>query len=104
MIYIFMREKGEITEEEYNTFVAIRNLSDEDWAKVEEDYKNGVISEEEFKQMKNIREMPDDWATAENLFKGMGNGLANGVWEGLQWYVGGRLGKWRRKIRKMADK
>lgn len=89
-----MYEKGEITEEELNSFMAIRNLTDEQWAEIEKDYKNGVISKEEFEQIKQIKEMPDDWKTLENGIKGIGYGVANGVWEGVQWYVGGKLGNW----------
>lgn len=102
-----MKENGEISEEQYNSMIMVRNLSDEDWAQVEEDYKNGIIGKDEYEAMKQIRDMPDDWTTAENLFKGMGYGAANGVWEGIQWYVGGYLGAWRRskfKISNRSDK
>jgi len=92
-----MYERGEITEEELNSFMTIRNLTDEQWAEIEEDYKNGVISEEEFEQIKQIKEMPDDWKTLENGLKGAMYGVANGVWEGVQWYVGGKLGSWTLK-------
>lgn len=87
-------EKGEITEEEYNTFTAIRSMTDEQWAEIEKDYKDGKISEEEFEQIKQIREMPEDWKTFENGWKGLLYGVANGVWEGVQWYVGGKLAGW----------
>lgn len=87
-------QKGEITEEEYNTFTAIRSMTDEQWAEIEKDYKDGKISEEEFEQIKQIREMPEDWKTFENGWKGLLYGVANGVWEGVQWYVGGKLAGW----------
>lgn len=89
-----MYEKGEITKEQYNSYVMIRNLTDEQWEQIVLDYKNGKISKEEFEMMKEIREMPDDWRTLENGLKGIGYGVANGVWEGIQWYVGGKLGSW----------
>ncbi len=87
-------EKGEITEEEYNTLTAIRGMTDDQWAEIEKDYKDGKISEEEFEQIKQIREMPEDWKTFENGWKGLLYGVANGVWEGVQWYVGGKLAGW----------
>lgn len=85
-------EKGEITEEQYNSFVMIRELSDEQWASIVNDYDSGKISKEEFELMSQIREMPEDWTTLENGLKGLGYGITNGVWEGIQFYVGGKLG------------
>lgn len=90
-------EKGEITQEEYNTFTTIRSLSDEQWKEIEKDYKNGNISKEEYEQIKQIREMPEDWRNFENGWKGLLYGVANGVWEGVQWYVGGKLAGWTMK-------
>lgn len=87
-------EKGEITQEEYSTLTTIRSLSDEQWKEIEKDYKNGNISKEEYEQIKQIREMPEDWTTFENGWKGLLYGVANGVWEGVQWYVGGKLAGW----------
>lgn len=84
-------EEGEITEEQYNTFVYIRGLTDEGWAEIENAYKNGEIGEEEFALMQQIRELPEEWATAENAFKGITYGAASGLWEGVQWYLGGKL-------------
>lgn len=95
-------EKGEITEEEYNTFTTIRGMTDDQWAEIEQDYKDGKISKEEFEQIKQIREMPEDWKTFENGWKGLLYGVANGVWEGVQWYVGGKLAGWAIKGQKVA--
>lgn len=89
-----MYQKGEISEEQFNSYVMIRELTDAEWAEIEQDYKNGLISEEEYNAMKQIREMPDDWKTLENGLKGLAYGVANGVWEGVQWYVGGKLAGW----------
>lgn len=87
-------KKGEISKDQYNTMVQIRNLSDEQWKEIKNDYKNGKISKKEFEQLKTIREMPDDWKTIENLVKGLGSGGATGVWEGLQYYLGGKIAGW----------
>ena len=89
-----MYENGEISEEQLKSFVEIRNLSDEEWTKIKEDYSNGNIGEEEFKQMEQIREMPEDWTTLENGTKGVFYGVSTGVWEGIQWYLGGKLNEW----------
>lgn len=89
-----MHDKGEISDEQFTSICAIRSLSDEQWKEIEEDFKNGSITEEEFNQMKQIREMPDDWRTLENGLRGMASGVANGAWEGIQWYVGGKLSGW----------
>ena len=36
----------------------------------------------------------EEWRTFENGIKGFGYGLTNGIWEGVQWYVGGKLASW----------
>ena len=95
-------KNGEITEEQYNSYVSIRELTDDQWNEIVLDYQNGEISEEQFKAMQQVREMPDDWRTAENALKGMAYGTANGVWEGVQWYVGGKLGNWAMEGKKLA--
>lgn len=89
-----MYQKGEISKEQLNSYVMIRELTDAEWAEIEQEYKNGLMSEEEYNTMKQIREMPNDWRTLENGLKGLGYGVANGVWEGVQWYVGGKLAGW----------
>ena len=52
--------------------------------------------------MKQIREMPDDWTTLENGVKGTIYGAGNGLWEGLQWYAGGKLNDWAYNGSKVA--
>ncbi len=90
-------QEGEITKDEFDTFVTIRNLTDEQWEEIKNDYQAGKISKEEFEQIEQIREMPEDWKTFENGVKGLLYGAANGAWEGVQWYVGGKLGNWTLK-------
>lgn len=89
-----MYEKGEISEEQINSLIAIRNLTDEEWLQIKNDYLEGNIKKEEFEQIKQIREMPEDWTTFENRVKGLGYGAVNGLWEGLQWSVGGKMNDW----------
>ncbi len=95
-------KKGKITEKEYNTYVSIKNMTDEEWEEIKRDYKNGKITKEQFEQIKQIRKMPDDWKTFENGWKGLLYGVANGVWEGVQWYIGGKLASWAIKGHKIA--
>lgn len=97
-----MYEKGEISEDQINTFIAIRNLTDEEWLQIKKDYLEGNISKEEFEQIKQIREMPEDWTTLENGVKGIVYGGGTGVWEGVQWYLGGKLAGWTFKGSKLA--
>ncbi len=87
-----MHERGEITDEYYESIVQIRSMSEEDWKEIVKDYNNGNLDKEQYEAMKQIREMPDDWRTLENGLKGITNGTANGLWEGVQWYLGGKLG------------
>ena len=87
-------QEGEISKEEFDTFVTIRNLTDEQWEEIKKDYQAGKMSKEEFEQIEKIREMPEDWKNFENGWKGLLYGVANGVWEGVQWYVGGKLANW----------
>ncbi len=84
-------KKGQITEEQYNSYKMIRNLDEQQWKSIENDFKNGNITKEEYEQIKQIRELPEDWTTLENGFKGLGYGISNGIWEGIQWYVGSKL-------------
>ena len=84
-------EKGEISEEQMNTLLTIRNLTDEQWAQIEADYLAGNLSKEEYEQIKAIREMPEEWTTVDNLLGGLGYSFASGAWEGVQWYVGNKL-------------
>ena len=69
----------------------IRNLSDEEWQNVYNSYLAGEITEGQYLSMKNIREMPEDWRTVSNLGSGLAYGAASAAWEGIQWYVGGKL-------------
>ena len=84
-------KNGEISQEDYEAMVQIRNLSDEEWQNVYNSYLAGEITEEQYLSMKNIREMPEDWRTVSNLGSGLAYGAASAAWEGIQWYVGGKL-------------
>lgn len=84
-------EKGEITEDVMDIIIAIRSITDEEWTQITEDYEKGIISQEDFKKIKGIREMPEEWTTIENYSKGLAVGIANGGWEALQWYLGGKI-------------
>ena len=86
-----LHNKGEISDEQYDSIVTIRNLTDDEWNKIKKDYENGNISQEQFEMMKEIRDMPEDWKNFDNLLSGLGYGAAVGVWEGIQWYLGGKL-------------
>ncbi len=90
-------EKGEITDVQFNSYQMIRAITPEDWKQIEEAYKNGELEKEQFNLMKQIREMPEDWTTTKNMFKGLTYGSAKGIWEGVQWYVGGKLATWTLK-------
>lgn len=84
-------KNGEISQEDYEVMVQIRNLSDEEWQNVYNSYLAGEITEEQYLSMKNIREIPEDWRTANNLGSGLAYGAASAAWEGIQWYAGGKL-------------
>ena len=92
-----MYEKGQVSEDEMTVLLSIRNLSDDEWKEIKEEYLQGNMSQEEFEQIKQIREMPEEWTTFKNGAKGILYGEATGIWEGLQWYVGGKLGNWTAK-------
>lgn len=98
-----MYEKGEISKEQINYFIDVKNLSDDEWSQIKKDYLEGTINKEEFEQIKQIREMPGDWTTLENGIKGISYGVGIGLWEGLQWYVGGKLGNLTTGSSKVID-
>lgn len=89
-----MLENGEISQEQYDSIIMIRQMTDEQWEEIELDYKNGNISKEQYDLMHEIREIPEDWKNFENLISGMGYGATIGIWEGIQWYLGGKLVGW----------
>ncbi len=53
--------------------------------------KNGQITEEEAQTYRNIINMPEDGITNEDIAKGLAYAVGTGVWEGAQWYIGGSL-------------
>lgn len=89
-----MLKNGEISQEQYDSIIMIRQMTDEQWEEIELDYKNGNISKEQYDLMREIREIPEDWKNFDNLISGLGYGAAVGTWEGIQWYLGGKLTGW----------
>ena len=102
--FVTMYENGEISAEVYNSYLMIRGMSNKVWQSIVEDYENGIIEEETYNAMKQIREMPEEWTTLENANEGVTYGLANGIWEGLQWYVGTKLAYWTIKGHPMTPR
>lgn len=96
-------ERGEITLEQYESFSFVRGLTEEGWADVVADYENGNIPPDQFELMKQIREMPEDWKSLQNSIKGIAYGAANGLWEGIQWYAGVKLGSFAIEGSKIAS-
>lgn len=89
-----MLESGKISQEQYDSIIMIKQMTDEQWKEIEIDYINGNISKEQYELMCEIREIPDDWKNFENLISGVGYGVAVGAWESIQWYLGGKLTGW----------
>ena len=89
-----MLENGEISQEQYDSIIMIRQMTDEQWEEIMIDYINGNISKEQYELMCEIREIPEDWKNFENFISGIGYGAAVGAWEGIQWYLGGKLAAW----------
>ena len=86
-----MYEKGDISEQQYNSYLMIRSMNYKEWQGVIEDLVNGKITYEQYKLMDDIRSMPDDMVTMKNILGGIAYGAANALWEGIQWYAGGKL-------------
>lgn len=87
-----MYNNGEISAEDFVQLEAIRNMSEDEWNNIMENYfYYGNISEEDYIAMSQIRNMPSDWTTLENGAKGLIYGTLNGIWEAAQWYEGGKL-------------
>lgn len=51
----------------------------------------GQYTEEYWKNARDSADSGKEWTTKENYNKGMIYGAANGAWEAVQWYVGGKL-------------
>lgn len=85
-------KNGDISYDDYNSMLLIRNMSDEDWLDIYNQVGKGEISWEQLNKLKKIRNMPDDWRNLENWGAGLAYGGSNALWEGLQYLVGGLLG------------
>lgn len=96
-----MYENGEISSDAMAYMEAIWGLSDEDWKKLEEEYSNGNISKEDFEALQEIRDIPEEWVTEDNLNKGLNIGMRNGAWEGIQWGLSSYLNNWSSGISKL---
>lgn len=96
-----MYENGEISSDAMAYMEAIWGLSDEDWKKLEEEYSNGNISKEDFEALQEIRDIPEEWVTEDNLNKGLNIGMRNGAWEGIQLGLGSYLNNWSSGISKL---
>lgn len=87
---------GEITEEQYKNIIGIRNISDEEWKKIEKSMtKKGIDKNspeyQQYLEMKKIREIPENWKNKETLFGGLKYGGATAAWEMAQFTIGGNL-------------
>ena len=88
-------KNGTIDKKTYQNYSKARKMSNKEWNNVTQQYKNGKMSKSEYEQLKKVREMPEDWKNAKVAFGGLINGGANGAWEAGQYYVGGKLIKWK---------
>ena len=87
---------SEITEEQYKNIIGIRNISDEEWKKIEKSMtKKGIDKNspeyQQYLEMKKIREIPKNWKNKETLFGGLKYGGATAAWEMAQFTIGGNL-------------
>ena len=85
-------KKGNITKEEYNTMKEIRETMTE--KDIDKQLESGKITKEEAESYKEIINMPEG-ITDEDIGKGIIYSIGNGVWEGAQWYLGGKLAGWK---------
>ena len=89
-----LHNNGEMSDDMYYSYITVRCLSEDEWKSIENDWIDGKITEEQYTQMKQIRDLPEEWTTKENCLNGLTYGTANGIWEGLQFYLGGKLASW----------
>lgn len=89
-----LHNNGEMSDDMYYSYITVRCLSEDEWKSIENDWIDGKITEEQYAQMKQIRELPEEWTTNENYLNGLVYGTSNAVWEGLQFYLGGKLASW----------
>ena len=82
-------DNGDISKELYDTYIYISN--NKNLLQIEADYRAGKITEQEYELIKNMRDTLNLWKTPDNLINGIKYGIANGAWEGLQWYLGGAV-------------
>ncbi len=85
-------KRGNISKEEYNSMKEIREgMTEKD---IDDLLKNGNITKEEADSYKKIVNMPEG-LTNEDIGKGLVYSIGTGVWEGVQWYAGGKLSGWK---------
>lgn len=87
------------------TIEGLGKYTSEDWnrakneylAKLSEMLEKGQITQVEYEQMK------DEWANLETAGQGIKYGILSGAWEGVQWLLGGWLGKRSKAISIFVD-
>ena len=83
-------ENGEISKNQYDWYEFIWNMDDEE---IERLAKSKNITKEEMEAIYRIKNMDEEWTTAENLTNANLYGDAVGAWDALQYAVGGNLFK-----------
>ena len=90
-----MYYNGEISEEQYMYIMYVYSMDDETWNKeVEQPFKEGKISPEEYQRCVSIKNMDQDWLTPDNVAGMLGGAVIVGAYEGVATYGGMKLNAW----------
>ena len=98
-------KSGAITKEDYEAIVKIRNMSDKEWKDYEKQVKGLPENDKKYKeymQLKNIREMPEEWNTPKTTKRALKYGAGVGAWELGQYVLGLGLTKYGTPITRVA--
>lgn len=81
-------KNGKVSKEMYEQYVAIWNMSEDEFYNLNLEYVRGNITLEDYNALKKIYDMPDKWEPTKNIDKIATVSAVGGVWEAAQWKVG----------------
>ena len=91
----YLYKKGKISEEYYNAVKTIQGYSSEQWENITAAHNSGLISDEDFDALNQIKNMPKEWTTAENAVRTISAAALTGAIEAASYIIGSEIGKWK---------
>lgn len=77
------------------TISGFGKYTEEKWAEIKDSYHKELYTKYKNKKITAAQyvSMQDDWTSLKNGISGITYGALSGLWEGVQWFIGGKLGE-----------